>query len=517
MHRTKYKANYVRPCCEQLEERNMLAGGILSPPFPIPAPSLRVTNQPVAKQDILPGATGVGLAELSVRTNGHGSARLGEVMFLSADGSEFIAPNTTAFRLMARNGTAWTTIAYSSPDFATDTVDFLPYQPIWVRPGQTLQLEVVADFGSYLTGSSIGVQLAFAGFYDLRSTMIPDANVAYTGVSPVVHQMEPSMFAVYQMQLPKVASTVNVGDKRLPLFEFNASVNNATPTTMTFVASQGSLQNGSNYVLEQDANWDGIVDDVIKGMIIGNKLVFNLDASTVQGGKFDVYGNAAQKTTGDPYLQLAFDATLPLTATDATTGSPLKGLRVNSSGAGQLQVSFWPYMATTYTIVTKPTSIIVNEVGAAARADAITANAVPGNNIVLDTFTVTNTSVATVNHVAVNAIVGDLSSVDGFTLWADTNGNGIFVQVATGALVGSGASAQVTFDNFQRGIAVGQTNMFQIRGNVKTNAYGGLQVQLASTKSIAATDSSGMLYSLSNVFVGFAFETYYVFPGGGYG
>ncbi len=343
--------NSYRLSFEQLEARNLPAGGFMSSLVAVAMPEIQVNNLPMATQGILPGASNKVLTDMVLSTGRRQYARLEEMLFLPAYGSEPLAQNTRQFTLRADlNGKPQdgceAVIGYAQADPGTDILDFTVFRPTWIRQ-KPLHMQVVADFQSYLSGDAIGLELALAVFRNLRNQPVDDSNVFYTGADPVLHTMENAVFSVYQLQMNSAANVL-AGSKNIPLIQFGAWENNAIPGTVAFTALQGNLQLAGNYTLVHK-NWQGVVDSTFKGAVSGNELSFSFGANFPNtGGTFEVDGDISSNTSG--VFQLGFLAS-SMNATNATTGISLRGLMVNGVGEGQVQIRQSPDFATTYTIV----------------------------------------------------------------------------------------------------------------------------------------------------------------------
>lgn len=399
--RRSQNSKNVRPQVEVLETRNLLAGGITSPLFQIPEPSVLIVNEKVPKLDILPGAQAQVLAQMAVSTTGlRDFAQLGEMMFVPAPGCQNLG-DANDFELQVYSNKVWSNIAYAQAG-QNNVVDFIPWQAPWNSPGQTLEMRVVADVSDYPYTKNLGVDLAFAGFYDLRGNQVPNANVTYAGVSPVLQTVENEYFDIYQQQMPNVTATVLADSTGVPLYQFIPAFNNATPGSVTFVAAQGSLANANNYLLTQ-TDFNGVFHSTVGGTIVGNTLVFNFDTRSLSGGIFTVYATTANTTVaGNPYLQLAPSSTSPLTGTNTNTNKPLQGLIENGVGAGELQVWAYPNYATTYKIVPPPLVVSQNT--------AYVSQTLPPNSTdEIGSFVLQNTSSQSVN---VNSLVVNLTGTE---------------------------------------------------------------------------------------------------------
>ena len=231
--------------------------------YPVPAPLLTVASQPMAVQDILPGTQNQPVAQLSITASARSYGRLEELMFIDAYGSSSITQNAYSYTLKAdldgnKTNGCETAIAWASADYNTGILNFNVNQTVWARPGQSLKLEVDANMSTYLQGNSFGLEPVLAGFRDLSNQMVPDSNISYVG-TPTLHIMETSTVGISQMQLPQ-AKDVKAGDS-MDLLRFNVwNNNNAALTSMSFVASMGSVINATNWKLAQDTNGDGVVD-----------------------------------------------------------------------------------------------------------------------------------------------------------------------------------------------------------------------------------------------------------------
>jgi hypothetical protein len=519
---------------ETLEQRQMLAGGALPLAIhaPVPEPYLCVSNNRVPVLDILPGATNKLVADmsLSVRPGTNQYGRLDEMMFLSAVGSEPLSQNTAQFTL--KNGS--TVIGIGSADPQTDLLDIDVNTATWVRPNMVTHVQLYANFASWgFTGTTFGVTPVFAGFMDLRGSPVIDTNVSYAGVSPILHTLENSMFNVSQNPMLPYGS-VNAGDKNVTFLKFNAWTTNASADSMTFVTSAGNLGDASNYVLLYTPNsYNGIPSTTtsIPGTVVNNKLVFNFAPSmAVSDGSYELHGDVSA-TPAAKILQLEFQTFgTPITAHNVVTGKALKGISVsNPNGSSstnpdgqQIQLYFNASYSTDYNIVTKPAELVINEIGSQQEwTNTQTANA--GDNIVVDTFTMSATSNLTLVNMAVTAVNGNLSNCSNYTLWADLDGDGkVDTMLAKGALMNvinatGPQGMQIVFNNLSTTtgyntapvLAKNSGVLFEVHADVPNPLSGyNIQCQLASPSCVTAFSwSDNSVLTTDKIFESDAWQT----------
>jgi hypothetical protein len=525
---------------EQLEDILTLAGVPIPVPVQIASPSLKVNTLPTPPAIIVPGQSDVPLARFDISANGHSYGRLDELMLVPAGGSEMLAQNITGLHLWAdvngkkgdgpRNDGYEVNLGYAQASWQTDVVDFTGmYRPEWAGPSSVLHLEVTADFSGYLSGSAIGVDVAWVGLRDLRDQPVPDTNVAYAGASPTLQKMLSATMQASQQQQPQAASVLP-GDQINPM-QFYLWNNNASPTGVTLVASQGSLLEASGYKMTQDWNYDGVPDVTVQGVVTiktdgsNGKLYFDFGKTGAMGGTFDVYATAGKVVGKDPFFKLDFPADgSGLTGTDLNTGKPLQGVAVNGSGPGQVRLYANQLWSTVYTIVSPPAEVVVKEIA----APPMIATANPGDTIVLDSFTIhddnsTAQNPAVVNHVAIVATQGDLRySVVNYALWADTdNDHVVDTKLAKGSVVTTvGHGVQVWFDDFQQKAAGGtESTLFQVRAEVPDPLIGSyIQTQVCGYNGVGA-QRGGTKIATDKIFSEYDSQTLYELqnPSGGMG
>ena len=330
---------------ETLEDRFLLSGTTTPRIAPVPLPTVQVTNLAMKVGDFLPGAVNKPVAEFSAKTIGRTYARLNEMLFIPAYGSEQLSQNVWQFLLKADlNGRSHdgceATIGYGYSDWQTDVVDINLYRQVWIRPLYPLRLELTANFSRYMSGDTIGVELAQAVFSDLRGQPVPDYQVQYRGVEPVLHKMEFRMLSVSQQPTGNSSTAVSAGQKDVDLLEFYAWSNVEFSASVAFVATEGSLQNAENYRIVRKS-FDGTPDYVVQGTLIDNKLVFDFGGSTWQGGSWKLLADikSADQLPADPRLKLSFlSDSSGISATDLETGGLLRGFSLNGVGEGQIQL-----------------------------------------------------------------------------------------------------------------------------------------------------------------------------------
>ncbi|OGZ64447.1 MAG: hypothetical protein A3A98_03025 [Candidatus Staskawiczbacteria bacterium RIFCSPLOWO2_01_FULL_40_39] len=358
--------NQFRPVLEALEDR-LVPAGALRPRIPVPMPWVRVINQQVAPLDILPGASNQPIAAMTLKTVGprgsRGFARLDEMIFIPASGSDSLAQNVRGFTLRAdMNGVAADgyekIISYASADWESDVVDFTVFRPVWVRSSHPVRMQVVADFWNYLSGDSLGMELAHASFKNLRNATVPDRYISYRGAEPALHTLESHMIDIYQVPMEPASAIVSPGQKNVSLLQFQAWSNAAVLTSVSFIASQGSLQNAENYRLVHTDN-NGFQDNIIQGAFVDDKLIFSFTTQPFQPmGTWTVQADIKPpgSLSGDMRLQLSFiHAGFGFSATDLETGNLLRGFIFRGvsedQNGGQVQLWASEDSATSYTIV----------------------------------------------------------------------------------------------------------------------------------------------------------------------
>lgn len=512
---------------ESLESRQLLAGGggVRLPPPP-PVPHMSVTTLAVPVVDVLPGQTWViGKDKFAATTRNKG--RLAEIDLLPADGSDQLAGNIKRVEVWAnlkggkakdgpRKDTYETLISTGYPDWQTDVVSLEVSRPLWVSSAG-VSVEYLATASQYLNGDTIGIETEQVAFCDLKGNYVDDSFTSYKGVDPVLHTLESKTFGVSEWQTGKFGSAL-AGQKNVTLLTFSGWWSEGvTPGTVTFTASQGDIANAASYSLAVDYNWDGDVDAYRPGDLKDGKLVFTIPQypdAQYNNAKYEVWGNIADTLASDPHLQLAFD-TAGLTATNTDTGKPLCGVIVNGVGAGQILV--YTSASPVFTFRKNP-ELVVEEIPATTPYGYVD----PGiKDVVLNTFMAYGASGMAINHVAITAAVGDLSSFTNYTLWWDSDGNGTVDSSVPGQLqvriISSGTVTVMSFDTLSVA-SVANGNLFEVHADARDDIqYGYLRTQLAGDAGIGARLSDGSKLAADKVFEHYADQTQWVIGGGGLG
>ncbi len=351
--------NSFRPMVEVLEKREMLAGSLL--------PSLSVTNQLFKTADISPGAVQK-IAAYQIKVTGHGVASLSELS-LVAVGDGTLSQNLRSLDLWAdlnrvakdgpRKDGYETFLGSGSPDWETDIARISMVRKVWQTP-LPLNVEVLGTFHTYLSGDTMGVYLVEAEFNGLRGDPIPQTQVSYLGVDPVLQNLRSHTFQVYQTPMANQSLIVAAGTDNVSMFQFGAYSNANTKATISFVATQGNLAYANNYRLVH-TNYNGVQDVSVTGTVVKNKLAFTFTNPAHQGGTWQVVGKIKPANQLPPRasLQLAF-ASSPITAIDLEKNQVMTGTINNGVGAGQMQVSAYQTYATKYDIsVTSPSVAVI--------------------------------------------------------------------------------------------------------------------------------------------------------------
>lgn len=513
---------------EGLESRQMLAAGMLA----------QVVNQSVPVLDILPGGQNKVLAEMKISTIGRQYARLTEVLAIPAAASEPLSWNTTNLTLRAdlnrraKDGCE-AVISTAQVDYETELVDFKISRAVWLNPRAVLKVQIAANFsGYYLSGDTVGVDVAEVSFRDLRNREISDERILYMGKDPTLHTMENKMFSVSQNQLDSTGSVL-AGQKDVKLLRFNSWWSDGVaPGSVAFTAGQGSLINATNYTLLADYNWDGIWDSSVAGTVTSIKSAAGLKDSQLTFGfaeSFAGHNSALYEVHADivnalpvypvePKIQLVFAKNgLGLTAINMETGKPLRGIQTNGLGEGQICQWQYPEYSPTYAIVKDP-ELFVKEF----QADPSYAYASPGDkNIVLDAFTIYDANNVSVNYVAISATEGNLANCANYAIWWDSDGDSVVDTSAEGKLVvGKDSVKRAVFEDLSCPIKGGQSILFEVHADVidSLSGYAALRTKFAEVKA-SRVNGNGDPYPLTTdkMFVELARQTYWAFYEGGLG
>lgn len=485
---------------EGLESRQLLAGGLASQ-FSV-NPALAVVNEKVEALEILPGGQDQVVARMNMRGVGQSYGRLAELDFLPAVES---VPLHTAYNYelwadlkgkKANDGPRRdgyeTLIANGDIDWETDVLTFTPHRNVWARPCQNLKVQVVADFGGYFSDDQFGVELAFAGFYNLRKQPVPEHRVRYRGAESTLHDLKNASVNISQDQMLPFGS-VFAGQEGVELLKFYSWNREALMDTVSFTVMQGNLQDLENFILKTDVNHDGQYDLFVTGAVNQDNTVTFEPTFSVSGYRTVVCADVVQAPISDT-IQLGFAG---VTGHETETGLPLKGIRLNGNGEGQIGLWAYANYATTYNIVVQP-ELVVKELGG---GDSVN-YAQPGDTIVLDagTFYVPANDV-TISSVAVMVTGGNVISVNNFAFWVDTNSdNQVDTRIGEQAVV---EGMNVSFINLELNISAGQSVLYEVRADVPDPLSGGnyIQVQLAGAQGVKArrADDNSVL-ALDKVF-----------------
>jgi len=477
-------------------------------PLTVTQPTIQANNNWIPTLDILPGAQNKLIADYTFNSQNRAYGQLDELILLSAVGSATSAANFTIKADLdgnVQNGCE-TVIGNGSPDYNTGVADItMSCKNDWVRLGQTLHVQVYGNVNSWMnTGDTkLGVELASAGFRDLRGNPVSDSSVNYVGTNPILHTLESATLNVSQQTSLPYASA-NAGDKGVVFLKGNLNGNNSTVDTLTFGASAGNLSDGANFTLRYDTNYDGSYNSSVVGAVSGGKLIFNLTPQKVSSGEFEVTGDVVAAPTGK-ILAVAFPGTSGcVTGHNVVTGKPLQGIWVagpNSSPSApingyQIQLYCSASFSTTYNLVTKPADLVVTESGGVQEwSNVQTANA--GDDIIVDSgMLATSSSNLIVNHMAFVTVNGTSFGVasSNYSLWLDGN------NVSTGVFVGT----QLLFDKFTATVSPGTNVVYEVHATAPDPLPNtSLQVQLAgpsaTTPGITAT-KNGVALTVDKVF-----------------
>lgn len=506
---------------ELLEDRQMLSV-YGPPPVTLVSPIETVVEQAMPVQTIYPLAQNAVLGRWNISTT-KGYGRVWEIFVIPSAGSDRLSYDTTQLMLLAdmnnnlRDGPNKdgyeTAISYATADPTTDVVDFVVNQPVWTRPDSVLRIAVVANFGTWPMGTAVGVEIAHVNFGDLLNNSVPNENVRFSGRT-VLHNVATSMFGVSWQQMD-VARCALFGQKSVELGEFNSWTRDSLPGTVSFTAQQGNLRDATNYKLKADYDWDGIIDEIIPGVVTSgifkNQLVFNLGNKDAQGGNYKIFADIVEKPVSG-HLQLAF---VPggVAAKNAKTGRPLQGVvqsgwTANGKG-GQIQV--WEYYPVTTVTFVKTTEVVVKEVVGLPGQTSVGSNA----NLTVEAFTAYSASNFTLTHVGIATVEGNFASFTNYVLWEDVDGDGgVDTVVGTGTLLGT----QIVFDNLTLSLTGGTTTKFEVRADVAdTSASYFFRTALAGDNAITAKRPTGDLVPLNSAFIGYSRQTQWMFGEGGLG
>lgn len=343
-------------------------------------------------------------------------------------------------------------------------------------------VQFVASFSTYMQGDKFAVQLVGAEFSDLNGQAVPDGNVKYSGVKPVVHTLVNNAVFFSQNWQPEVA-TAFAGQKNIPVFSFQAwTAFGDKPTVvqnMEFVASQGNLKNGINYSLWQN-KWTsgGNVQICLQSGVrpFNGKVVFGHDFVLDNGYQFEIHCDGANTLANDPSLSLAFGHGFK--AKELKTNKQLHGV-VENGGEGQIRISNGQSSIFNFRVAPVP-GVYVSEIQTGFGWQVS-----PGaQGLLLDAFSVYGNYApgdsAWLTQVVVDAVQGDLNSCTNFVLRA---GNSL---IANGFFVGN----QVVFQNFQFLVSSGYTRL-EVRADVLADPVSsGLQTTLKSV-SVMGTQPIG--------------------------
>ena len=499
LNRKNGRRHHRRPLrMEWLENREMLAGGGISvellPPVPVELSTtfFKVVNQKVPAQDILPGARDVVLAELKLSAVGRNFGRLTEALAIPAMGSASLNQSAYNYTLRADlndnpNDGCEAIISYASADWQTDLLTFNVTKPVWVRNAPITIQVVAGNVSTWLSGDKLGVEVAEVSFRDLRNRVVPPENVKYLGVSPVLHNLEKEIVYVNQQYDPGMTAAY-AGQKEVPLLTFYAWGNGASLTDVDFVASQGDLNNVSDFSLWAN-DWRGspwvVQDNVVPK---DGKVSFDLGEGFVSGAQYQVKGDIATTLVGaDPMMKMSFPKNGEgLAGIEIESGIPLRGVAVNGSGAGQIQV--WTSESTLYLLNPSVEGhFYVSEVGVRNSYSVW-----PGQkNVEFATFDVMYAgSVAFLTQVRVSAAEGVITDAENWKLWQDTNRDGYVDQaIADGVLVGD----QVVFDGSCLSKAGWKANELEVHADIVKEPSGeGLRIKIDEVAADVISDAGPM-------------------------
>ena len=504
---------------EALEGRELLAGGGFYPPPlpPAPVPHMVVTSLAVPEADVLPGMSFVlSRDKFSAATRNKGM--LAEINLLPADGSDQLARNIDWVEAWAnlKGGTKKdgprkdgyeTFIGSGSPNRDTDVISLPIYRRLWVSKAG-VSVEYVATASQWLDGDAIGVSTEYAAFRDLRGNWVDDGYTTYKDGEPTLHTLESQRLSISQQSTDKYGSAL-AGQEDVNFTSFYDWWSGSLSQTVTFTANQGDFANIQSFSLVA-TSWQSGQVRLQSGITpVDGKLVFEIPAEAPNGAIYEVWGDVANTLADDPHLQLAFDTSL-LSAVNAETGKPLKGIRVNGSGNGQIQI--YTANAPVFSFVKNP-ELVAKEL----EPEELYGSVDPGTlDVVLESFTATSGQMIYFTSVSITAAQGDLNSFTNYTMYWDTNRDGIMDGSVKG--MADSGSDRVVFGGFMLANPAGNTYGFEIRADARDDiSYGYLRVQLAGDAGISAKYSDGSALSTDKIFKEYNDQTAWYIGGGGMG
>jgi len=360
--------------------------------------------------------------------------------------------------------------------------------------------------------------LAAANFVDLNGNAVPDWNVNYVGIGPVMHKLESATIEVQQEMLYPYESA-SPGDTNLTFAKVDLYTNNAVVDTISFSAFLGNLANASSLSCQFDTNADGVIDTSVMGVVgpgsTGSSVVtFSLNGLKAWNGEYEIHGDIAAGTAGKVLQLMIGDGNIGtqghnVTGHDATTGKPLQGVINNGCGRGQVIMTTHPNWDTCYNFVTNPYppmplsgQLKVVELGPFANNDYETVG--PGQDITIDTGMLVSTADFTVTHMAVVQIRGqEAPSAGNFTLWADLDGVGLpFTEVASGTMVYTPWGNEISFDNFSLPLSQTQPIDYEVHATAPDPVnYNTMQYAFGGANGITAQKKDGTVLDIGQIVI----------------
>lgn len=492
---------------ESLEGRHMMAGGSIGQIINLPLTTVRVTTEEFQPVDIHQGDQNVCLAKWDIQAEGaRGFAQFREALLLPAVGSDSISNNFSNLRLLAnlngvnndgvRGDGYEAEIGWVMTNWETGVMDAqIGYPPVWARASQDLEIELVGNANSWLSGENAGVEFAWGSFSDLRGNYISDGNIVYDGVNPVLTPINDTYVQVSQMQVDKFGSLL-VGQQDVILEEVYAYGHEANLTQVSFTTT-GSTENFENVTLQVDTNWDNNPDQTFTGSTSNGIMSFNLGADGLQssGALLTVVADVVDQLVGDPNFQasLPYDS-VGVSAVDINTGEPLD--------QGQIHV-YAGTGGTAFNLVSD-TQVVIKELQSTNQEDLV-----PGTTVVVENFTVYAEQAGdTLNRVVITTEIGDVSLLKSYALLVDTNGD--LTPETTIAFGVAQPNNCVVFENFSQPIATGlDSTVFAVQANVPSDLFG-YQIfrgQLYGAGGMVVKKKDGSVLPRDQIFMGYSDQT----------
>lgn len=480
---------------ETLERRHMMAGVFqgINPPLT----TVRVTTEEFEPTEILPGEQNVCLAKWDIQAEGlRGYAQFREALLLPAAGSDSISNNFSNLRLLANFDGVSTEIGWVSTNWETGVMDAqIGYPPVWARASQDLEIELVGNANSWLSGESVGVEFAWGSFSDLRGNYINDGNVVYDGINPVLTPINDTYVQLSQMQVDRFGS-LSAGQQDVVLEEAYAYGHEANLTQVSFTTT-GSIENFENVTLQVDTNWDNNPDQTFTGSTSNGTMSFDLGADGLQssGALLTVVADVVDNLVGDPNFQ----ASLPyngngISAVDINTSAPLN--------QGQIMV-YTGMGGTAFNLVSDP-QVAIKELQSTSQEELV-----PGTTVVIENFTVhAEQAGETLDRVVITTEIGNVSYLKSYALLVDTNGDKTpETTIAFGVVQPNNC---VVFENFSEAIATGaDSTAFAVQANVPSDLFGYqlFRGQLYGAGGMVVKKKDGSILNRDQIFMDYSDQT----------